>query len=162
MIELLTASAKVGIAHGLGHDDGVVDLGLVDAEVVEGVVEEGLLGLELRHDVAVEGRLQVEADRLDVGDVVGDEQLGLLELLLAGAGEDVLVGHRGAGLGAPAHAALVGAWEKRSNGTWEGMEEVILTIVDADDVVGEVELAFVRMDGIWLGFPVQEGEYSWI
>ena len=112
MIEFLTASAKVGVAHGLGHDDGVVDLGLVDAEVVEGVVEEGLLGLELRHDVAVEGRLQVEADRLDVGDVVGDEQLGLLELLLAGAGEDVLVGHRGAGLGAPAHAALVRAWDK--------------------------------------------------
>ena len=42
------------------------------------------------------------------------------------------------------------------------MEEVILTIVDADDVVGRVELTFVRMDGIWLGFPVQEGEYSWV
>ena len=37
------------------------------------VVEQGLLSLELGHDIAVEGSLQVEPNRFNVGYVVADQ-----------------------------------------------------------------------------------------
>ena len=63
-----------------------------DAEMFESVVQEGLLGLELGHNVAIERRLEAEPQRLNVGDVVGHDQLGGgLVLLLTSPAEYVLV-----------------------------------------------------------------------
>ena len=44
---------------------------VINSQVGKSVVEEGLLVLELGDDVAVERRLQVEPDSLDVDDVIG-------------------------------------------------------------------------------------------